>query len=266
MQVPYPTLHRFAVGELGFGRKQTTVRLADGEPGSELQVDFGKMGLLHDPATGRPVCQALIFTAGFSRHQFVWLTFTQSFPSVIAGFEAAWRFFSGAFRVLIPDNLKAIVDRSDPLDPRINEAFLEYAQSRGFAIDPARIRHPKDKARVERQVTYVRESMWKGEDLRDLEDAQRHAERWCLETAGMRIHRTTRHGRSRCSTSASSLRSFRRRQTTTTCRSIGTRRCTATSTSSASGPSTRSRTRSSARSSTSGPTAISCASPTRRAS
>ncbi len=30
-----------------------TVRVADGEPGDELQVDFGRMGLLHDPATGR---------------------------------------------------------------------------------------------------------------------------------------------------------------------------------------------------------------------
>ena len=41
-----------------------TVRVADGEPGDELQVDFGRMGLIFDPATGRrPGVQALIFTA-----------------------------------------------------------------------------------------------------------------------------------------------------------------------------------------------------------
>src|SRR3984893_7343884 len=31
--VPYRTLHRFCVAELGFGRQRRTVRVADGEPG-----------------------------------------------------------------------------------------------------------------------------------------------------------------------------------------------------------------------------------------
>ncbi|MEV6603090.1 hypothetical protein [Kutzneria sp. NPDC051319] len=39
---PYRTLHRFAVVELGFGRRQPTVRVADGEPRREVQVDFGR--------------------------------------------------------------------------------------------------------------------------------------------------------------------------------------------------------------------------------
>jgi hypothetical protein len=36
----------------------------------------------------------------------------------------------------------------------------------------------------------VRGSFWAGEEFRDLADAQRHADRWCLDTAGMRIHGT----------------------------------------------------------------------------
>jgi len=46
------------------------------------------------------------------------------------------------FATVIPDNMKAIVERSDPLEPRLNQAFVEYAQSRGFVIDPARVRSP----------------------------------------------------------------------------------------------------------------------------
>jgi hypothetical protein len=150
------------------------------------------MGLVPDATTGRRrVCWALIFTACYSRHQFVWLTFSQSMPSVIEGFEAAWSFFGGVFRCVIPDNLKAVVDKADPVSPRINEAFMEYAQSRGFVVDPARVRHPKDKPKVERQVPYVRNSMFAGEVFTDLEHAQRHAVRWCEKTAGERIHRTT---------------------------------------------------------------------------
>ena len=50
--VPERTLHRYALEVLGHGRsaRKTTVRVADGEPGAECQVDFGKMGLLADPA------------------------------------------------------------------------------------------------------------------------------------------------------------------------------------------------------------------------
>jgi hypothetical protein len=79
--VPERTLHRYALEVLGVGRsaRGTTVRVADGEPGVEVQVDFGRMGFLHDPLTGRRrVVQALIFTAVYSRHCFVWLSFSQT--------------------------------------------------------------------------------------------------------------------------------------------------------------------------------------------
>ena len=192
--VPERTLHRYALEVLGVGRsaRATTVRVADGEPGSECQIDFGKMGLVADPDSGRRrVCHALIFTAVFSRHCFVWLTFRQTTAAVIAGCEAAWAFFDGVFRVLIPDNMAAVVEKADPLNPRLNQAFVEYAQSRGFVTDPARVRTPTDKPRVERVVQFVRNSMFAGECFIDLADAQRHAERWCRERAGLRTHGTT---------------------------------------------------------------------------
>jgi transposase len=190
--VPYRTLHRFCVKELGHGGPGNTVRIDDSDPGEELQVDFGRMGLLFDPVTGRHrVAWALIFTAVFSRHMFVWLTFTQGLTDVIAGFEAAWGFFGGVFRIVIVDNFKAIVIEADAISPRLNDGFLEYAQSRGFVVDPARVASPQDKPRVERSVAYVRESFFKGEDFLDLPDAQIKAERWLHDDAGMRIHGTT---------------------------------------------------------------------------
>jgi hypothetical protein len=192
--VPERTLHRYALEVLGVGRsaRGTTVRVADGEPGAELQVDFGKMGLVADPESGRRrVCHALIFTAVYSRHTFVWLTFAQTTAAVIAGCEAAWAFFEGVFKVLIPDNMSAVVDKADRLNPRINRAFVEYAQSRGFVIDPARVRTPTDKPRVERVVHFTRNSMFAGETFIDIADGQRHAEGWCRGRAGLRTHGTT---------------------------------------------------------------------------
>ncbi len=191
--VPYRTLHRYAVTELGFGRRRPTVPVADGDPGVELQVDFGRLGLVPDPVRGtRRVTHGLIFTAVYSRHLFVFPTHRQTLEEVIAGFDAAWAFFGGVFAVIIPDNLKPVVDQAHALDPRFNDAFREYAQARGFVIDPARVRHPQDKPRVESAVRYVRGNFFAGEDFVDLADCRARAEHWCAHVAGMRIHGSTR--------------------------------------------------------------------------
>jgi transposase len=148
--VPQRTVTRFASELCGPRRgRSTTVRVADGKAGDELQVDFGRMGLLPDGGSGRRrVCHGLIFTACYSRHCFVWLSFTQTTAAVIDGFEAAWAFFGGVFATVIPDNLSPVVDKANPLEPRFNQAFVEYAQARGFLVDAARVRHPQDKGCV----------------------------------------------------------------------------------------------------------------------
>src|SRR5216117_923971 len=126
--VPARTLDRFVAEMCGPRRgRAVTVRVDDGQPGRELQVDFGRLGLVPDPATGRRrVCHGLIFTACPSRYCFVWLTFSQTTAAVIEGFEAAWAFFGGVFHVVIPDNLAAVVDTANPVEPRFNQAFAEY--------------------------------------------------------------------------------------------------------------------------------------------
>jgi transposase len=191
--VPERTLHRYAleVCDVGRGRRGVTVRVNDGKPGDELQLDFGRLGLLQDPDSGRQrVCQGLIFTPVVSRYTFVRCSFRQTVEDVVAGCEAAWEFYDGVFGTIIPDNLKAIVDGADSTDPRLNQAFTEYAQHRGFLIDPARVRSPQDKPRVERAVPFVRNSFFAGESFIDLADAQRRAVLWCQDRAGMRIHGT----------------------------------------------------------------------------
>jgi transposase len=189
--VPYRTLHRFCVERCGFGRTAATVRVADGEPGAECQLDFGYLGLLADPVTGRQrKVHALIFTACYSRHMFVWLSFTQTLAAFIAGCEAAWVFFGGVFKVLIPDNASAIVAAADAVNPRLTAGWLDYAQHCGFVTDAARVRSPKDKPRVERAVPCVRGNFFAGERFAGLADAQARAVAWCREVAGMRIHGT----------------------------------------------------------------------------
>ena len=146
--------------------------MLDGEPGQELQVDTGWVGWLTLPQGKKRRFRAWIFTAVRSRHRFVYPTFEETTARAIEACEAAWAFFGGVFKVLIPDNTKAIIVDADPLAPRITPAFLEYAQARHFHIDPARVRHPRDKGRVERAVPGVRDDCFAGEVLTTLEDAR----------------------------------------------------------------------------------------------
>jgi transposase len=191
IDVPHRTLARFAVERCGASRRRrVTVRVDDPPPGRECQVDFGRLGLVPD-GERRRLCWALIFTCCYSRHQFVWPSFTQTTEAVIEGFEAAWRYFGGIFPVVIPDQMSAIVEVADNVEPRINDTFMEYAQSRGFVVDPARIGTPTDKPRVERVVPYVRGNFFAGEDFAGLADVRRRAHAWCDEEAGMRVHGTT---------------------------------------------------------------------------
>lgn len=91
-----------------------------------------------NPETGRRgKMHALIFTAVYSRHMFVWLTSSQTLAAVIAGCEAAWTFFAGVVRVLIPDTMKAVVADADAGNPRLSQGWLDYAQHAGFVQCPS---------------------------------------------------------------------------------------------------------------------------------
>ncbi len=191
--VSYSTLRRY-VRQAGLWKAQTTtVRMPDWPPGECAEMDFGKLGSIVDGETGKnQVVWALVVVLPYSRHQFVWPMLRQTLEECIEGLEMAWRFFGGVTQRLILDNFTAAIAGPDALNPRPTRGFLEYSQERGFFIDPARVRRPKDKPHVERSIQYVRERFFKGGSFRDLEDCREQAERWCREVAGLRVHGTTR--------------------------------------------------------------------------
>lgn len=193
VSVPYTSLRRF-IAAVGLRPSvRTTVRLAEPAPGEIAELDFGRLGPLVASETGkRQIAWGLVIVLAYSRHSFVWPLIQQTLAEVVAGLEAAWRFFGGIPNRLILDNFPAAVAGPDPLTPRLTSGFLEYSQARGFLVDPARVRRPQDKPHVERSIPYVRERFWKGGTFRDLADARRQAEQWCREVAGQRVHGTTR--------------------------------------------------------------------------
>jgi hypothetical protein len=87
--------------------------------------------------------------------------------------------------------MPAVVADADAINPKLTVGWLDYAQHCGFVTDTTRVRHAKDKPRVERTVQYVRSSCWAGEQFVDLADAQTRTSGWCAQVAGQRVHGTT---------------------------------------------------------------------------
>ena len=191
--VPYSSLHRFAQARLGFGTPSFTVRVADPPPGEAAEIDFGVLGLWPDPILERRRrVYGLLITLCFSRYAFLAISLRQDLAAVLDGLEAAWTFFGGVVRRLVADNLAPVVARADRYTPGINRVFLEYAQYRGFLVDPAVPAHPTGKPKVERGIPYARQDFFRGETFYDLAELQRRALVWSRDIAGTRVHGTTR--------------------------------------------------------------------------
>jgi len=191
--VSYSTLYRFARAHCDFRPAVLTVRVADPPPGEVAEADFGLLGLWTDPATAqRRRVWGLLVTLCYSRYAFLAVSFRQDLPAVLDGLEAAWAFFAGVVRRLVIDNLTPAVRRADRYAPVLDRVFLEYAQFRGFVVDPTVVRHPTGKPRVERGIPYARQDFFRGERFRDLADLQTRALLWCRDLAGTRVHGTTR--------------------------------------------------------------------------
>jgi transposase len=191
--VSYSTLYRFARAQCDFRPAAVTVRVADPPAGEAAEVDFGVLGRWTDPLTGRRRrVYGLLVTLCFSRYAFLAISLRQDLPAVLDGLEAAWTFFGGVVKRLVEDNLKPVVTRADRYAPTIDRVFLEYAQFRGFVVDPAVPRHATGKPKVERGIPYCRQDFFRGESFRDLAELQARAVRWCRDIAGTRVHGTTR--------------------------------------------------------------------------
>jgi transposase len=125
--------------------------------GEKLFVDYaGQTQDVIDRATGE-VRQAQLFVAvlGASNYTFAEATWTQSLSDWIGSHERAFRFLGGVSEVVVPDNLKAGVDRAHRYEPDINRTYADMAEHYGVAVIPARVAKPRDKAKAEVGVQVV---------------------------------------------------------------------------------------------------------------
>jgi transposase len=161
-------------------------------PGEEAQVDFGSVGRMLDPKTGR--CRSaysFVMTLSHSRHQYVEFVFDQKVVTWIACHRHALEWFGGAPRKIVPDNLKAAVLQASLNDVVLGDAYRRMAQHYGFLISPTRPAMPEHKGKVESGVHYVERNFVAGQDFPDVDVANRRVRVWVTDVAGVREHGTT---------------------------------------------------------------------------
>jgi len=134
--------------------------------GEEMQVDFGAVGQLFDPGSGRiRPAYAFVATLSYSRHQYVELVFDQKVVTWIGLHRRAFEYFGGVPKRVVPDNLKAAVVKALVHDPVLGEAYRQMALYYGFLISPTRPYTPRHKGKVENGVHYVQRNFMAGQDV-----------------------------------------------------------------------------------------------------
>jgi transposase len=128
--------------------------------GEKLFVDFcGQTLPVTDPRTGeRRQVQIFVAVLGASNYTYAEAVETQSLADWIGAHVRTFAFLGGCPEVLVPDNLKSGVTQSCRYEPDIQSTYAEMAGHYGVAVVPARVRKPKDKAKVEAGVLLVERS------------------------------------------------------------------------------------------------------------
>jgi transposase len=192
LKVSYSSVLRYVGEEFNLGKPEATVHL-ETEPGEEAQVDFGYVGLMRDPETGKDrKTWCFILTLSYSRHRFVRFVFRQDSPTWIECHIRAFEFFHGVPARVVLDNLKVGVIKPDFYDPRIHFAYADLERHYDFVADPAKVRKPKHKGKVERGIPVVRQHLLAGRKFRDIRDANERALAWCRFEIGSEVHGTTK--------------------------------------------------------------------------
>lgn len=125
--------------------------------GEYLFVDYAGLSVpWTDPDTGEEK-KAQIFVAalGASSYTYAEAQPGQDLENWINGHVNTFEFIGGVPEIVVPDNLKSGVKSPSYYDPEINPTYDDLSLHYDFAVIPARVKKPRDKAKVETAVQVV---------------------------------------------------------------------------------------------------------------
>ena len=125
--------------------------------GERLQVDWSGPGVEVVDAKTVEATQASVFVAAMGSSQMI---FAKAYASQelkwwLSAHVDAFEFYNALPEIVVPDNPKTGVITPCRYEPTLNPSYAELAVFYGVAVVPARVRKPRDKAKVENAVQQV---------------------------------------------------------------------------------------------------------------
>lgn len=121
--------------------------------GERVEIDYCDGIEILVPSTGE-ILKTHLFVGVLcrSRYTYAEFSFSQKSQDFLSSHVRMFEYFGGIPHQVSPDNLKSAVNKTHRYDPEINPAYTRLASHYNFVVTPARVRTPKDKAIVERNV------------------------------------------------------------------------------------------------------------------
>jgi len=167
--------------------------ILDFKPGECAQVDFGFGPKLINEDTGEEIkTWIFVMTLAWSRHQYAEIIFKQDVMTWLGCHRRAFEFFGGVPKKMVIDNAKCAITKACYYDPQVQRAYYEFAQGYGFIVSACPPYDPQKKGIVEAGVKYIKKNFVPLRKFRTLMDANKQIIEWVMETAGNRIHGTTK--------------------------------------------------------------------------
>jgi len=147
----FSELYNKWAGHLNYSMRQTY------KAGEKVFVDFGGGLEYINRETGEYVkTHMFVAVLGASKYTYTEAVLSQDLPTWISANRRMFEFFGGVPEIIVPDNLKAAVEKADRYEPLINRTYEECAMHYGSHVAPTRPKEPRDKADVENGVKLVK--------------------------------------------------------------------------------------------------------------
>ena len=137
-------------------QKEVTMHF-EHKAGEKMYVDYaGSKLYIIDKSTGeQKAVEVFVAVLGASQYTFVQASHSQRKEDFLSSLAQSLEYFGGVPEAIVPDNLKAAVDKANKYEPKINESLADFAVHYQTAIIPARPRKPRDKSLVEGAVNII---------------------------------------------------------------------------------------------------------------
>lgn len=147
----------FHLNQHRIAQQPSTVLVNSYVAGEKCYVDFAGDTMQYvDMDTGEVIkVQTFVGCLPYTDYAFAICVPSQKSEDFIYAITRMFAFFEGVTKIVVPDNLKSAVVKSDRYEPEINRLMEHLGNHYGFVTLPTRPGKPKDKSLVENQVRLI---------------------------------------------------------------------------------------------------------------